>query len=151
MSEYFLTVISVGVVSAVAGVLIYDPERAAASRTAISIVLLLAVSAPVGGIISELGSVGLPELPEDITVGEGEYERVAEEAFKDGIAAMLADKYSIGEDCFSVRVTGFRFFDMQAEDINVTLTGAAVKCDPLAVERYINSYGIGDCHAEIGI
>lgn len=151
MSGYFLTVVSVGVASAVAGALIYDPERASASRTAISIILLLAVSAPLVGIVSELGSVKIPEIPESGVVDGGEYERVAEEAFSRGIAAMLADRYSFGEECFSVKVTGFRFLDMRAETINVTLTGAAVRCDPLAVEKYINSYGIGDCHAEIGI
>jgi hypothetical protein len=58
-----LTVVSVGVASAVAGALIYDPERASASRIAISIILLLAVSAPLVGIVSELGSVKIPEIP----------------------------------------------------------------------------------------
>ena len=76
---------------------------------------------------------------------------MAEEAFKDGISEILSQKYSLPKEDFAVKLEKFDFATMRAERISITLRSGAVVCDPLAVERYINSYGIGECHAEIGI
>ena len=117
---------------------------------AISVILLLATVAPVAAFISQL-SVKLPDLPTLPDTEVGEYAEVAREAFCDGIAELLAEKYSLSVDAFAVKCDGFDFTSMRAESLTVTLRGAAVRCDPLAVEKFINSYGIGVCHAEIGI
>lgn len=150
MNAYFTLVLSVGIAAAVGGALLYDGERSSVSRAAISVILLLAVTAPISGIISEI-SLSPPRLPEISDECEGEYAEVAEDAFCRGIAALLADKYSLSDADFGVKCRGFDFTAMRAESLTVTLRGAALRCDPQAVEKFINSYGIGVCHAEIGI
>ena len=143
MNTYIGLVLSVGACAALGGALLYDSERDAVSRTAISLILLLATVSPIVAFISQL-SFTLPELPELPEVQEGEYAEVAREAFCDGVAELLSEKYSLPSESFD-------FTAMRAERITVTLRGSAVRCDPLLVEKFINSYGIGDCHAEIGI
>ena len=150
MSAYFGLILSVGIVAAVGGALLYDGERATVSRTAISVILLLATVTPVAAFVSQL-SLKLPELPELPETSEGEYREVAEDAFCEGVAALLSDKYSLPVDCFAVKCRDFDFTAMRAAALTVTLRGSAVRCDPIAVEKFINSYGIGDCYVEIGI
>ena len=150
MSTYITLILSVGIVAAVGGALLYDGEHAVVSRTAISVILLLATVAPVAAFISQV-TVSLPDLPDLPDTTEGEYVEVAREAFCGGVAELLSEKYSLSKDCFAVKCEGFDFTSMRAERLTVTLRGAAVRCDPLAVEKFINSYEIGDCHAEIGI
>lgn len=150
MSAYFGLLLSVGVAAAVGGALLYDGERTAASRAAISLILLVVAIVPIRDLISDI-SLSPPRLPEMPEVGCGEYAEVAEEAFCRGIATLLAEKYSLSDGDFGVKCQGFDFYSMRAESLTVTLRGAAVLCDPLAVERFINSYGIGECHAEIGV
>ena len=150
MSAYIGLVISVGIVAAIGGGLLYDGEREGASRVAISVILLLATIAPVAAFVSQL-SLKAPTLPNLPAAEDGEYTEVAREAFCDGIRTLLSENYSLSEDCFAVKCEGFDFTSMRAERLTVTLRGAAVRCDPLAVEKFINSYEIGDCHAEIGI
>lgn len=150
MSAYIGLIISVGIVAAIGGGLLYDGEREGASRGAISVILLLATIAPVAAFVSQL-SLKAPALPDLPAAEDGEYTEVAREAFCDGIRTLLSENYSLSEDCFAVKCEGFDFTSMRAERLTVTLRGAAVRCDPLAVEKFINSYEIGDCHAEIGI
>lgn len=150
MSAYIGLIISVGIVAALGGGLLYDGEREGASRGAISVILLLATIAPVAAFVSQL-SLKAPTLPDLPVAEDGEYTEVAREAFCDGIRTLLSENYSLSEDCFAVKCEGFDFTSMRAERLTVTLRGAAVRCDPLAVEKFINSYEIGDCHAEIGI
>ncbi len=150
MNTYIGVILSVGIAAAVGGALLYDTERDSASRGAISIILLLATVAPIAAFISQL-SLTMPELPDLPDATEGEYAEVAREAFCDGVAELLSEKYSLSGDCFAVKCEGFDFLTTRAERITVTLRGSAVRCDPLLVEKFINSYGIGDCHAEIGI
>ena len=150
MSTYIGLIISVGIVAAIGGGLLYDGEREGASRTAISVILLLATIVPVVAFVSQL-SLKAPTMPELPNATDGEYTEVAREAFCDGIRTLLSENYSLSEDCFAVKCEGFDFTSMRAERLTVTLRGAAVRCDPLAVEKFINSYEIGDCHAEIGI
>ena len=150
MSAYIGLIISVGIVAAIGGGLLYDGEREGASRTAISVILLLATIAPVAAFVSQL-SLKAPTLPDSPAAEDGEYTEVARDAFCDGIRTLLSENYSLSEDCFAVKCEGFDFTSMRAERLTVTLRGAAVRCDPLAVEKFINSYEIGDCYAEIGI
>ena len=151
MSEYLSLVISVALAASVGGALIYNSERTLASRTAISVVLLFAVLSPIPSLLDALPTLSLPEIPSGDTVADGEYARVAEDAFADGIGELLAEKYSLPEECFAVKLTGFDVNLMRAEKITVTLRDGAVRCDPLAVARYLNSFGVGECYAEIGL
>ena len=150
MSEFVDLFLSVGVAAALGGALFYNGEADSTSRTAVSIILLSVLVLPLISFISQL-SVAVPKLPELPSVEGGEYAEVAEAAFCDGIADMLAQKYSLSSDAFGVKCYGFDLASMRAEEVIVTLREAAVRSDPLAVEKFINSYGIGVCHAEIGI
>lgn len=151
MSEYFVLVLAVGFTAALGGAAIYDGERSAISNVAISVVLLSALVSPLASLLSGLPTLSIPELPDASPEDTGEYIEVAEEAFSRGIAELLAEKYSLPAESFAVKIEGFDFENMRADAIIVTLRDRAVVCDPLAVEKYINSYEIGECHAEVGI
>ena len=150
MTEYFALVFAVSFTAALGGALLYG-EGDNASRTAISIILLLAVLSPLPMLVSQSPELSLPDLSGGVTDKDAEYLNVARGAFEDGIAEMLSEKYSLSKESFAVKLDGFDFAEMKAERITVTLRMSAAMCDPLAVEKYINSFGIGECHAEIGI
>ena len=151
MTEYLSFVFAVSFLAALGGALIYGADGDGASRTALSVILLFAVLSPLPSLISEIPTISLPSIPDGTVEGDAEYIRVTESAFEEGIAEMLAERYSLLPESFAVKLYGFDFSGMRAERIIVTLRGTAVTCDPLAVERYINSLDIGECHAEVGI
>ena len=150
MTEYFALVFAVAFTAALGGALLYG-EGDNASRTAISIGLLLAVLSPLPMLVSEIPALSLPDISGDVSDEDAEYIDVARAAFEEGIAEMLSERYSLPKESFAVKLDGFDFAEMRADRITVTLRISAAMCDPLAVEKYINSLGIGECYAEIGI
>ena len=151
MTEHFALVFAVAFAASVASLVSYDGGKGVAARGAISIVLLLAVSQPVIAFASELSELRAPTFSGFDTEEVGEYERVAEEAFAQGVAKLIAEEFSLSEKNISVKTEGFDVSNMSAEKIFVTLYGRAALCDPGAIEKFINNYGFGVCYAEIGI
>ena len=151
MNEYFSLVFSVGFVAALAGFVSYDGGKSTALRSAIGVILLLAIISPVSRLVTEMSGGSLPELsPPDGELSE-EYAETAREALEEGLAELLAEEYSIDKESFSVKLEGFDFSTMKASKIIVTLYGRAAFCDPLAIESFVNGSGIGECYAKIGI
>ena len=152
MMSHFALVVAVAFSAAVAALISYDGGKSIDIRSAVSIVLLVAVASPIAAFVGELSDKGLPSFA--IPDGEEmtpEYEEVALDAFCEGIGELLAERYSLDKSCFAVKAENFDFTKMRAEKIYVTLYGRAVLCDPDAIERLVNEYGLGECYAECGI
>ena len=151
MTSHFSLVFAVAFVAATASFISYDGAKSRNMRAAVSIVLLLAVAHPIAEIASELASNGLPTFSDWEGDVEAEYEDVALDAFAEAIRELLSDRYSLDKDNFGIKIEGFDFKKMKADRIYVTLYGRATLCDPLAVERFINDYDLGECYAKVGI
>ena len=76
---------------------------------------------------------------------DGEYKRVAEEAFSEGIRRLVADRYGISTDKVEVYVFGYDFENMRADKIKVVMRGAAGLKDLRLVEEYLNGLNMGEC------
>ena len=79
----------------------------------------------------------------------GEYEKVAEEAFIDGIRQLLFTKYGIKEENARVFVFDFDFEKMTAGKIKIFLSKRGALADWRGIEEYITESGLGTCEVEI--
>ena len=151
MIEHFALVFAVAFAAAVASFVSYDGGKGLGARGAIAIILLLAVSRPIIAFATDICENREPTFSGFDAELDYEYEEVAMDAFKNGIIELLAEEYSLERENFSVKTEGFDFSTLTAEKIYVTLYGRAAFCDPLAVERLIENYGLGECYAQVGI
>lgn len=152
MAEYF---VSVTAVSAFLGLLSFLSYPSASEKTvkfASSVLLLYTVAMPVVAFVSDIadGTVWL-EIDEIVdglggsVTEDGEYKRVAEEAFSEGIRRLVADRYGISTDKVEVYVFGYDFENMRADKIKVVMRGAAGLKDLRLVEEYLNGLNMGEC------
>ena len=155
MAEYF---VSVTVVSAFLGLLSYLSYPSASDKTvrfASSVLLLYTVAMPIGTLISGIsdGSVkteidGIIDSAGSNVTDSGEYKKVAEEAFREGIKKLITDKYGVSGDKVDVYVFGYDFENMRADKINVVMKGKAALKDFHAIEDYLNGLNMGKCEVK---
>lgn len=149
MAEYLLMIFGASGVCAVCGYAVY--KRGGAERLALTVLLLYAVTMPLLSLIESWdGELRLPDLGSPDT-SDPEYLKVAEAAFEAGIAEHISEKYSLPGESVTVRCYGFDLSAMRADSINVLLSGKAATADYKAIEKYIESLGLGECDVEIEI
>lgn len=147
MREYLLGIIAAGVVCAVALSVSHENMRGA-TRSALGILMLVAVSAPVISVVQSVASSGI-ELPEyDGISPEGGYEAVSEEAFCEGIRKAVASEFDIDVKAITVDCHGFDFKSMRADWIYVNIS--TPKADFRRIEEYCrtNFTKGGGCRVE---
>lgn len=150
MTEYMLSVFAVTAALGLCSLALYKDSFEGVSKFAFSVILISTVILPLSKLTAQSPpdfSLKPPELPD----GVPEYERVAVEAFSDGISAALKSEYSLKEEEILVSVSGFEFESMRAELIKVTLRGGGILLDRKKVENYVESLGVGKCEVEIEI
>ena len=81
--------------------------------------------------------------------GDDVYAEVGEAAFAAGIAAAVADRFSIDRSEIAVRLIGFELSLMRAEKIIITLSGAAALADARGIGQYISDENLGECEVRI--
>ncbi len=137
MKEYLFGIIAVGVISAVSLSVSHESMRGA-TRTALGVIMLLAVASPVAAVVGNITSedVRLPEIG-DISA-EGGYEAVSREAFLEGIALAVSEEFGIDSESVAVDCHGFDFDTMRAEWVYVNL-GREIGVDFRAVEEYVST------------
>ncbi len=149
MAEYLLMIFGASGVCAVCGFAVY--RRGGAEKLALTVLLLYAVTMPLLSLIESWdGALRLPDLGGADT-SDPEYMQVAETAFEEGVAEHISEKYSLPRRSVTVRCYGFDFSAMRADSINVLLSGKAALSDYKAIEKYIESLGLGECDVEIEI
>lgn len=150
MTEYALSVFSILVVVGIGSLVCYG--SAGAEKQALWIIAAFVILSP---IISALGNIEISDIiydlpSDDPQLGDG-YSAVVEEAFSDGVARAVADKFLLKEENIRVKLSGFDAKEMRAEKIKITLTGTAVMADRRGIENYVNSLNLGECKVEIEI
>lgn len=148
MNEYFVSVFATSALLGVMSVISFDKGESV-RRFAFSILLLYVTLLPLSDISPQDFDFGETVTPEGI--GDGEYERVAEEAFASGILRLVTEKYSLREENVRVMVEDFDFASMRAGKIRIILSGSAVFSDYKGIEKYINECNMGECSVEVEI
>ena len=155
MAEYFISVTAVSAFIGLISFLSYPSASEKSVKLACSVLLLYTVAMPIATLISDIADGDARLEIEGITdgLGEGsldseynsEYIRVAEEAFREGIKRLVADKYGVGEDKVEVYIFGYDIENMRAEKISVILKGRAALKDLRLIEDYLNGLNMGRC------
>lgn len=118
-----------------------------ALRASLGIMLLSAVLSAV---------LSIPE--PDITVGDipnhgAEYVDTAEgvllSAFERGVSASVADHFGLSADDIDAQAVGFCAEELNAERIELRLSGMAALADTKKICEYVESSGLGKCTAEV--
>ncbi len=151
MKEYALTVFLICLVCAVLTRVSFGGSEDV-SKVALSVITLYVIISPLASGLKgfNIDSVLTPEWSYDVPSEDG-YVKVAEEAFADGVARAIEDKFSLKRETVKVRVFGFDFKRMSAEKIKIILSGISVTADHRAVLAYAEGLGIGECEVEIEI
>ncbi len=150
MREYIFTLAAVAVITSIA-ISLSHTEMKKTTSTALGILVLCAVAAPIGGLVASLSDMAL-RLP-SVDAGEvGEdHESAVREAFEDGISAAVAERLGQNKENIEVRCDGFNMSAMRAESIHIRLKGAASLADPQDVRRFVldNFTEKGECRVEL--
>ena len=153
MGEYFVMIVVASSALGLLSFLSYPSVSDRLVKAAASLLLLYTVLIPLANMLEELYS-SLGSFDFDFSLEEvekGEYEEVAEEAFKNGIRKLLFTKYEIEEGEADVIVYGFDFESMKAERIRILLSGDAIYSDARGMQEYLNGLDLGKCEVEIRI
>lgn len=150
MSEYAVSLFAICLVGGALLMLSYGQGRA--ESLAVGIITLSVILTPLADlVISADPEDFLNSLKGDVPQEELGAEGVIEDAFAEGIALAVAEKFSLDPDDIRVRLVRFDQQAMSAEGIVITLSGAAVIADYKAVEKYVNSLDLGVCNVQIEI
>ena len=147
MTEYALSLFGMCALLGALSLIHYDGgtlERAAGR--------VLFCAAAVLPILNALTSFNLtlPEIPE-YKEESGEYIKVAEEAFSEGIVRAVCERFSLPEGTVEVEISGFDIRCMRAEKIKITLSGSAITKDRRAIREYLEGEGLGECEVRLRV
>ena len=152
MKAYLISVVLISAIVSLASHFLGGTEAARYGRLGLSVVLLWAVISP----LSELCRA-FPEIPDFSVppVEEGAdaplYAARAEAAFCDGIAAAIAEKFSLQKAQITVISENIDLMTMRAAHVRVLLKKEAVFADSFAIAAFVESEGLGECEVEIEI
>ena len=142
--------VALGVVS----YLSYPGSSERAVRLCTSVLLLYAVAAPISGAIRYIADFNIEDIAfenSDAPIGSEEYLEVTKEAFEEGVARLVSEKYGISLNDMQVVAFDFEFKEMKARRIKILLLGKGIFADRRAIESYITESGLGECEVNIQI
>ena len=148
MKEYLLLVLAASMLFAACSFLSYrQGERSV--TLALSVLVLAAVVLPLGELVSSLPEADF-DFEADVTQGDGDYERVAEAAFCEGVIKTVSSEFSIEEENLRAYCVGFDFEKMRCKCLTVRVQGSAVFSDFDAIKKFL-SENLGGCEVEVVI
>lgn len=151
MKEYMTSVFAVSALLSILSLVAYRSPLEPIRRLAFGMILLSVAASPAVQAVTELSRFDLGDLiPSADHVSEDNAE-LYEQAFADGIAAAVCDKFELRGSDVRVLTEGFSAEEWRAERIRVILSGGASFADTSGIERFINRLDIGECEAEIEI
>lgn len=150
MTEYTLAVFAVLVLCGLLSLLCYGSGTA--EKTAVGIIAAFVIISP---LVTSFKNIDIDKALDSLTGGSYEADadcsQVAEEAFAEGIAQAVADKFYLNKENIRVKIIDFDMKKMSAEQIKIALRGGAAFADYRGIEAYVNSLEMGECTVEIEI
>ena len=155
MGEYLVPVVVMSAVLGMISFLSYPSPSEKTVKFATTVLILYTALTPLFSFVSNLSGNSIKDYIGNLEYGgaesDGEYAKVAEEAFKEGICKLLYTKYGIDKNSAEVHVFGFDFKNMRAERIKILLYNKGAFSDFRAIEEYITEQGLGLCEVNIQI
>ena len=147
MTDLYTYLLSVFAVIAFASFSSYGGEDRGASRMALGIILISALSTPFVSFIKNISF-------DDLNFEYGEYieneslaQDTARDAYLRALRLAVAEEFSISEEKLCVSCEGFELESMTAEHIDVILLADAVFADRIGIKNYVE--GICKCDVEV--
>ncbi len=152
MSEYFATVVLVSSLVAFFELFSYSGGEEKGEKLAISVIMIYLIISPLLPIVEGLSDFDISEITgEGGALTGGAYIEVGEDAFREGIAKLLLERWGLEKNTTVVTVVGFDFNKMKAERIIVKLLSKGITVDFREIEAYIEEAGLGECEVEYAI
>lgn len=150
MGNYFIYIIALLFTVAFSSFLSYDTEKARASRTALGVIMLVALTALCFDVLADLQSFSFSDVPEyNASEGESFTEQSLSDAFAEGVKLAITDRFSFSEQDVEVSCIGFDVNSVSAERICVSLSGRAAFADVRAVREYVKKLRLGECEVTV--
>ena len=154
MGEGLFALLAFSVSIGVASLLAYNENGKKMITFAGGVLFFLLLISQISSLVSEFESFNINEYMEQVKTDfelDGEYERVAEDAFREGISRLLYEDYGIDKNDAKITVQGFSFKTMSATRVKILLLGKAIYKDALRIEESLNTLGIGKFYVEVNI
>lgn len=150
MKSYIISIICVGVIGSIISLIAPEGEGGGLGkhvRLAVGCVLVLTCVSPLGDLIEGLRALDLSGLVPEVNEGAIEeyesifgnsYEAAELSSLKEGIAAMLEERYGVEREDCKVEVIADRngSGELELKRIFITLYGSAIWKDTGEIERY---------------
>ncbi|MBE6684812.1 MAG: hypothetical protein E7592_04095 [Ruminococcaceae bacterium] len=157
MKSYIISIICVGVIGSIISLIAPEGEGGGLGkhvRLTVGCVLILMCVSPLGELIEGLRELDFSGLVPEVNDGAIEeyesifgnsYEAAELSSLKEGIAAMLEERYGVAREDCKVEVIADRngSGELELKRIFITLYGSAIWKDTGEIERYFG--GIFDC------
>lgn len=151
MKSYIISIICVGVIGSIISLIASEGEGGGLGkhvRLAVGCVLILTCISPLGELIEGIRGLDLSGLVPEVNEGAvEEYESIFGDSYaaaelsslKDGIAAMLKERYGIERSECEVAVVADRdkSGNLELKRVFITLYGSAIWKDTGEIERYL--------------
>lgn len=153
MKSYILFIFSLCAVLSVLSMIPVSETLEKTKKTVFSVILMAALAVPLASVVPDALHL-LSSLPDGVAPSDSTpaYAERAEASFAAGIAAAVAEEFSLPASDVRVTLSDFDFSAMCAGRVNVFLSGAAVYGDAPGIRRYIEKEGWGtaDVTVEFG-
>ena len=139
MSEAAIFVVTMCALVSLLSFIAYQKTDGRAVKLALGLILISALISPAREVIS-----AIPEINPEYEYGEpsGEMrEKAIEDAFCEGVAEAVANKFMIDAKLISVSAVGFDAKKMRCDVLRVRLYGVAALADGAGIERFLTECG----------
>ena len=151
MREYIFGAIILSLITAIA-IHLTHTSLSEPARVAMGLVLLLFVASPIASVFNTILNLKIPETGSEEIIFKGGCDEVGEEAFCQGVASLLSDRYSVSASGFIVICEGFNLETLSADIVSVTLIEEAAKLDYREIKAYIeDNLKVKECDVKIEV
>ncbi len=151
MDEYLIILVGAGALSSLVALLSYGSAFEKWQKFGVSVIILYLILSPLIGFLSQISASDIPDIFDEELPGfseSGLYEQTAKDAFSEGIARLIEEKWDIPREKISIRLTNFHIDEMRAEKIEITLYGRGIGADFRVIEKYLENASLGDCEVK---